>query len=124
MCPSNAVEKGTNTRPGMLLEDGYACGTAPNGFARVNECAVEPAAAVEGDVHTGASTAVACKGCQICSRVWLFCLPCYGSFDLSSIYAVKYHLTTCIHLYQLSFFISTIPSLRYRFPAFSDLPVI
>jgi len=50
--------------------------------------------------------------------------PCYSSLDLSSIYAVKYHLTTHIHLYQLSFLISTIPSLRYRFPAFLDLPVI
>jgi len=49
---------------------------------------------------------------------------CYSSFDLSSIYAVKYHLTTRIRLYQLSFLISTIPGPRYRFPAFSDLPVI
>jgi len=49
---------------------------------------------------------------------------CYSSFDLSSIYAVKYHLTTRIHLYQPSFLISTIPGPRYRFPAFSDLPVI
>ena len=49
---------------------------------------------------------------------------CYGSFDLSSIYAVKYHLTTRIRLYQLSFLVSTIPGPRYRFPAFSDLPVI
>jgi len=49
---------------------------------------------------------------------------CYSSFDLSSIYAVKYHLTMRIHLYQLSFLISTIPGPRYCFPAFSDLPVI
>jgi len=49
---------------------------------------------------------------------------CYNSFDLSSIYAVKYHLTTRIRLYQLSFLISTIPGPRYHFPAFSDLPVI
>jgi len=49
---------------------------------------------------------------------------CYSSFDLSSIYAVKYHLTTRIRLYQLSFLISTIPGPRYRFPTFSDLPVI
>jgi len=52
------------------------------------------------------------------------CRACYSSFDLSSIYAVKYHLTTRIRLYQLSFLISTIPGPRYRFPAFSDLPVI
>ena len=51
-------------------------------------------------------------------------LHCYSSFDLSSIYAVKYHLTTRIHLYQLSFLISTIPGPRSRFPALSDLPVI
>ena len=51
-------------------------------------------------------------------------LPCYNSFDLSSIYAVKYHLTTRICLYQLSFLISTIPGPLYHFPAFSDLPVI
>jgi len=49
---------------------------------------------------------------------------CYSSFDLSSIYAVKYHLTTHIRLYQPSFLISTIPGPHYRFPAFSDLPVI
>jgi len=57
MCPSNAAEKGTNARPGMPLEDGYTCGTAPDRFARANECAVEPAAAPKGDTHTGASTA-------------------------------------------------------------------
>jgi len=51
-------------------------------------------------------------------------VQCYSSFDLSSIYAVKYHLTTRIRLYQLSFPISTIPGLHYHFPAFSDLPVI
>jgi len=51
-------------------------------------------------------------------------LTCYSSFDLSSIYAVKYHLTMRIRLYQLSFLISMIPGLCYRFPAFSDLPVI
>ena len=39
---------------------------------------------------------------------------CYSSFDLSSIYAVKYHLTTRIRLYQLSFLISMIPGPRYR----------
>jgi len=49
---------------------------------------------------------------------------CYSSFNLSSIYAVKYHLTTRIRLYQLSFLISTIPGPCYRFPAFSDLSVI
>jgi len=49
---------------------------------------------------------------------------CYSSFDLSSIYAVKYHLTMRIRLYQLSFLISTIPGPRYCFPAFSDLSVI
>ena len=49
---------------------------------------------------------------------------CYSSFDLSSIYAVKYHLTTRIRLYQLSFLISTTPGPRSRFPALSDLPVI
>jgi len=49
---------------------------------------------------------------------------CYSSFDLSSIYAVKYHLMTRIRLYQLSFLISTIPGPRYRFPALLDLPVI
>ena len=51
-------------------------------------------------------------------------LHCYSSFDLSSIYAVKYHLTTRIRLYRLSFLISTIPGPHFRFPAFSDLPVI
>jgi len=51
-------------------------------------------------------------------------LGCYSSLDLSSIYTVKYHLTTRICLYQLSFLISMIPGLRSRFPAFSDLPVI
>ena len=75
VCPSDAAEKGTNMRPGTPLEDGYACGTAPNGFARANECAVEPAAAVEGDACAGASTAAACEGCQICSGVQPFCLP-------------------------------------------------
>jgi len=49
---------------------------------------------------------------------------CYSSFDLSNIYTVKYHLTTRIRLYQLSFLISTIPGPRYHLPAFSDLPVI
>jgi len=51
-------------------------------------------------------------------------LLCYSSFDLSSIYAVKYHLTMRIRLYQPSFLISTIPGPRYRFPALSDLPII
>jgi len=72
MHPSDVVEKGTNTRLGMLLEDGYACGTAPNGFARANECTAEPTTVVEGDMRAGASTAAACKGCQMHSRVWLF----------------------------------------------------
>jgi len=49
---------------------------------------------------------------------------CYSSFDLSSIYAVKYHLTTHICLYQLSFPISMIPSPLYHFPALLDLPII
>ena len=53
-----------------------------------------------------------------------YCLKCYSSFDLSSIYTVKYHLTTRICLYQLSFLISTIPSPHSHFPALSDLPVI
>ena len=57
---------------------------------------------------------------QIRLRVWV----CYSSFDLSSIYAVKYHLTMRIRLYQLSFLISTIPGPHSRFPALSDLPVI
>jgi len=48
---------------------------------------------------------------------------CYSSFDLSSIYAVKYHLMMHIRLYQLSFLISTIPGPCYHFPAFSDFPV-
>ena len=58
---SDAVEKGANARPGAPLEDGYTCGTAPDGFARANECAAEPAAAVEGDARAGASTAAACE---------------------------------------------------------------
>ena len=49
---------------------------------------------------------------------------CYSSFDLSSIYAVKYHLTTRIRLYQLSFLISTILGPHSRFPTLSDLPDI
>ena len=54
-----------------------------------------------------------------------FCYQrCYNFFDLSSIYAVKYHLTTRIRLYQLSFLISMIPGPRSHFPALSDLPVI
>ena len=52
-------------------------------------------------------------------QVW-----CYSSFDLSSIYAVKYHLTMRIRLYHLSFLISTISSPCFRFPALLDLPVI
>jgi len=61
MCPSNLAEKGANTRLGMPLKDRYACGTPPDRFTRANECIAEPAAAAEGDVHTGASTAVACS---------------------------------------------------------------
>ena len=49
---------------------------------------------------------------------------CYSSFDLSSIYAVKYHLMTHIRLYQLSSLISTIPGPRSHFPALLDLPII
>jgi len=52
------------------------------------------------------------------------CAMCYSSFDLSSIYTVKYHLTMHIRLYQLSFLISMIPGPHYRFPTFSDLPII
>jgi len=51
-------------------------------------------------------------------------ITCYSSFNLSSIYAVKYHLTMRIHLYQLSFLISMIPSPLYHFPTLSDLPII
>jgi len=46
---------------------------------------------------------------------------CYSSFDLSSIYAVKYHLTMRICLYQLSFLISMIPGPHYCFPAVTFL---
>ena len=49
---------------------------------------------------------------------------CYSSFNLSSIYAVKYHLTMCICLYQLSFLISMILSPRFCFPTLLDLPLI
>jgi len=49
---------------------------------------------------------------------------CYSSFNLSSIYAVKYYLTMRIHLYQLSFLISMIPSLHYCILALSDLTII
>ena len=56
--------------------------------------------------------------------IYITLLLCYSSFDLSSIYTVKYHLTTRIRLYQLSFLISTIPGPHSRFPALSDLPVI
>ena len=59
--PSDTVEKGTNARLGTPLEGRYACGTAPDGFARANECAAEPAAAAEGDARAGASTAAACE---------------------------------------------------------------
>ena len=59
--PSDAAEKGANARLGAPLEGGYACGTAPDGFARANECAAEPAAAAEGDTRAGASTAAACE---------------------------------------------------------------
>jgi len=51
-------------------------------------------------------------------------MACYSSLDLSSIYAVKYHLMMRICLYQLSFLINTISGPRSRFPALSDLPVI
>ena len=43
--------------------------------------------------------------------ILIWALNCYSSFDLSSIYAVKYHLTMRICLYQPSFLISTIPGL-------------
>jgi len=59
--PSDTVEKGANTRPGPPLEGGYASRTAPDGFANVKECAAEPAAAAEGDVHAGASTVGTCR---------------------------------------------------------------
>jgi len=49
---------------------------------------------------------------------------CYSSFDLSSIYAVKYHLITCNCLYQLLFLISTIPSPHSHIPTLLDLPTI
>ena len=60
ICSSNVAEKGTNARPGVPLEGGYACGTAPNRFARVNEYVVEPTTIAEGDLCAGASTAAAC----------------------------------------------------------------
>ena len=91
VCLSNVVEKGTNVRLGILLEGRYACGTAPNGFARANECTVEPATVAEGDMYTGASTVAACKGCQIHSRVWLFHLL-NEKLTYEKILCLLYHL--------------------------------
>jgi len=89
MHPSDVAGKCANARPGVPLEGGYACGTSPNRFAGANECTVEHTTAAEGDACTGASTAAACKGCWMHSRVQPFrlvnekltyenilCLPC------------------------------------------------
>jgi len=49
--------KRRNAGRGAALEAQCATGTAADGFARVKECAAEPAAAAEGDALAGASTA-------------------------------------------------------------------
>ena len=54
-------------------------------------------------------------------------INCYSSFDLSSIYTVKYHLMIRICLYQLSFLISMIPGLHshsWTYPLSRYLAVI
>ena len=55
--PGKATGKGEKASRGAALEGGYAAGTAAAGFAQVEECAVEPAGAAEGDARAGASTA-------------------------------------------------------------------
>ena len=54
--PVQAVGKRENASLGTVLEVRCATRTAADGFAQVNECAVELVAAVEGDVRVGAST--------------------------------------------------------------------
>jgi hypothetical protein len=55
--PGEAAERCENASAGTALEDGYASGTAADGFPQVKKCAAEPAAAAEGDTRAGASTA-------------------------------------------------------------------
>jgi len=54
--PGQAVGKRENVSLGTALEARCATGTAMDRLAQVNERAVEPVAAVEGDVRAGAST--------------------------------------------------------------------
>ena len=90
---------------------------------------------IVGSVYRCAKGGILCViSCTISSTFaytipeWILCIVsctvCYSSFDLSSIYAVKYHLTMCIHLYQPSFLISMIPGLHSHFPTLWDLPII
>jgi len=55
--PGRAVEGRRNAGLGAALDAQCATGTATDGFAQVNECAVELGAAAEGDMLAGASIA-------------------------------------------------------------------
>jgi len=57
VCPCKAAGKGEKASPGTMLEGRYASGTAVDRFAQVKEPSAEPAAAVEGIAHAGASAA-------------------------------------------------------------------
>jgi len=61
-CPCKAAGKGEKASPSTTLEGGYASGTAVDRFTQVKEPSVEPAAAAEGVVRAGASTAVQGRG--------------------------------------------------------------
>ena len=52
------AEKRKNVNPGTVLEGGDVSGSTVGWFLGLKECATEPAAAAEGDVHAGASTVV------------------------------------------------------------------
>ena len=129
--PSDVVEKGANARPGPLLEGRYASRTAPDGFANVKECTAEPAAAVEGDTHAGASTAGTCRaGAGMAAQATVFaaaetasglvCLPDLSPPAYGSVY-LQEHLPLAWLMHSVAMFPLTGPCVCFK--AFLGCPM-
>jgi len=67
-----AAGKGGNVSPSTALEGRYVSGPPVDGFMQVNKPSAEPATAVEGDVHAGASTVTHGRAGGTVARACLF----------------------------------------------------
>jgi len=129
--PKRCGGKGANARPGPLLEGRYASRTAPDGFANVKECTAEPAAAVEGDTHAGASTAGTCRaGAGMAAQATVFaaaetasglvCLPDLSPPAYGSVY-LQEHLPLAWLMHSVAMFPLTGPCVCFK--AFLGCPM-